>query len=114
MRKRKTLGGILRLPYPSSADLKKRRKPDRCDECNNPFAFGRGYARCETCQTTIAVPIARILNKGPHHGKEVYLKDTILMELRAEHGDPDDVKEAFLDELHTREYIVIDEIRREN
>lgn len=110
MAKRKSLdlGKLL-----SVDNIKKRiRKPDKCEECRGVLSISRGRGYCENCLTTTALPVAKILNKGPHYGKFVYLKESIISSLRDEH-DLTDVMDALKEELKTRDYFIVEEIEKE-
>ena len=85
-------------------------KPPYCGECKAPLILGRGYGYCDQCMLTTPFPVARILNKGPHYGKYVYLKDAVIRDLREEY-DMTDVNDALQDRLKTKKYFVIEEIQ---
>lgn len=111
MAKRKSLdlGKLLAVD-----NAKKRiRKPEKCEECKGVLVLSRGHGYCESCLTTTALPVAQILNDGPHRGKFVYLKESIVRSLRDEHDLPD-VMDALKDELKTRDYFIVEEIKKED
>lgn len=92
---------------------KRTRKPEKCEECKGVLVLSRGHGYCESCLTTTAFPVARILNKGPHQGKYIYLKESIIRDLRDEHDLPD-VMDALKEELKTRDYFIVEEIKKED
>lgn len=111
MAKRKSLdlGKLLTVD-----SIKKRaQKPEKCEECKGVLSIRRGHGYCENCLTTTALPVARILNKGPHCGKLIYLKESIVHALQDEH-DLSDVMDALKEELKTRDYFIVEEIKKED
>lgn len=90
---------------------RKKRKPEKCTECKGPLFIskirkGQGY--CEACCRVSAVPIGRIINKGPHRGKFVYLASALISEESQDWQFTEDAWAEVKDELRTRDYFVIE------
>lgn len=86
-------------------------RTERCTECDGILKrsrsrFGSGY--CEACALFMPVAIGRIVSKGPHQGKYIYLKSAILREVRESNDDPSDISAEVDDELRNRDYFVIE------
>lgn len=85
-----------------------RRRVEHCDGCKEPIEVGRGYGYCTNCMLTTPIPIARVLSRGSHRGKYVYLKSAILRQIREDY-DSEDVKDVFESELRSKDYLIVEE-----
>jgi len=86
-------------------------RTERCSECDGIIKrsrarFGSGY--CEACSISMPVAIGRIVSKGPHQGKYIYLKSAILQEIREGNADPRDISAEVDEELRNRDFFVIE------
>jgi len=91
--------------------LPKKRKPEKCSECKGVLSISKirkGQGHCEACTRVTAVPIGKIVNKGPHRNKLVYLASAILAEECQEWQVMEDARAEVSDELRTRDYFVIE------
>lgn len=110
-KKRRTLPGILKLPDPDTFRRRKQRDP-KCSDCRGVLVISRGHAYCERCSLTTPLPIARVVSTGPNNGKYVYLKESIMKELREDYELVDDQLVALGRELKDRNIIIVEEIER--
>ncbi len=110
MKKRKEIS--IRLPNPANMRMKQR-KAEKCEECKAVLARGKGYGYCETCYITTPLPIAKIITAGAHNGKYVYLKESILRQIREEYDDIEDINDALKKECHDRDFFIIEMLPEE-
>lgn len=114
-RKPKDLSKLLEMQLqkfaPGKVKDRRGKRKETCNECKVPLILsktrrGRGY--CELCGMSYAIPIGTVSNPGPHYGKLVYCKRSIMDDLMEETGSFEDAKIELERELRRKDYFIVD------